>query len=474
MARSGNGLPRSRQADLAPVSQPATADHGRSLARALGRWDLTGLMVNATIGAGILGLPGKVYALAGVWCVPLCLAGAVLAALVAACFAQLGSRFNRTGGAYLFAITAFGPRYGFAIGWLALMSAMLSFATVANLVITYTSALWPALAAPHGRFVAITAMVLGLAVPVYCGVRLSARAHGIFTACKLALLLGFVAISLPALARHGVAMTKLPPLANIAPTLVLLVFAFGGMEATVVSGGEIRRPARDIPFALAAGMLAVAVLYSLVLLGSAALLPDLAASKRPIFDGAVLALGPGAGLIVVVGGAISMTGVLFVILFAGPRILFAMAENGQFPPLLAKLHARWRTPYVAVLVYAAAAWALALNSSFLGALTVATLTRLLLYATSAAALLRLRQRRHCETPAPLDLPGSAPIAWAALALCLAIISQSTPAEFAGVGMVLAPGLAIMALYGRRARAPAPPSREGLALNLAQDGPPDPG
>ncbi len=422
-----------------------------SLARELGRWDLAGLMINATIGAGILGLPGKVYALMGVWCVPLCLAGGVLAALVAASFAQAGSRFNRTGGAYLFAYAAFGPAAGFAVGWLTLVATLLSFAAIANLAVTYASGLWPALAGPAGRFVAITVVVCALSMLVYRGVRLSAHAHNAFTVCKLALLLGFVAVSLPALARHGVVVTPSPPLRNIAPGLVLLVFALGGMEATVISSGEMRHPARDIPFGLGVGMLAVVTLYSMVFVGSMALVPDLAGSARPLFDGAAAALGPVGAAVVVVGGTLSMTGVMFVILFSGPRVLYALARNGHMPGALMALHARFRTPGLAVLVYAAIAWGLAINVSFLGAVKVAVLVRLMLYASVAAASLRLRRLGYCETAAPLELRGGAAIAWGALLVCVAIISQSTWAEFAGVGSALAPGLVVLLVMGARRR-----------------------
>jgi amino acid transporter len=418
-----------------------------ALSRELGRWDLAGLMINSTIGAGILGLPGKVYALVGVWCVPLCLAGGVLAALVAASFAQAGSRFNRTGGAYLFACAAFGPAAGFAVGWLTLVATLLSFAAIANLAVTYAGGLWPVLGTAGGRFVGITVMVAALSPLVYRGVRLSAHAHNAFTLCKLALLLGFVAVSLPALVRHGVVLTPLPPLGTVAPGLVLLVFALGGMEATVISCGEMRHPARDIPFGLGVGVLAVVALYSMVFAGSMALVPDLAASGRPLFDGASAALGRFGGAAVVAGGTVSMMGVMFVILFSGPRVLFALAQNGHIPDALTALHARFRTPGAAVLVYSGFAWLLAVNSSFLGAVQVAVLVRLMLYAAVAAASLRLRRIGYCETAAPLDLPGGVFAGWAALVVCLAIVSQSTPAEFAGVGLALAPGVVVLAVMG---------------------------
>jgi amino acid transporter len=290
-----------------------------------------------------------------------------------------------------------------------------------------------------------------LSILVYRGVRLSAQAHNAFTICKLALLIGFVAISLPAIAQHGLTTTPLPPMGNIAPGLVLLVFAFGGMEATVISCGEMRHPARDIPFALAVGVLVVVALYSLVFVGSMALVPGLAGATRPLFDGAAAALGPAGGAAVVVGGAISITGVMFVILFSLPRVVFALASKRQLPEMFAALHRHFRTPAVAVLVCSALAWLLAMSSSFLFAVKIAVLVRLMVYANVAAASLRLRRLGYCETAKPLEFPGGGAVAWGALALCLAIIAQSTRAEFIGLGLALAPGLLVLAARGAGAR-----------------------
>jgi APA family basic amino acid/polyamine antiporter len=294
-------------------------------------------------------------------------------------------------------------------------------------------------------------MVVGLSVPVYRGVRLSARAHNGFTLCKLALLGGFVAISLPAIAHHGLQITPLPPVAHVAPGLLLLVFAFGGLEATVISCGEMRQPARDIPFALAVGVLSVVALYSMVFAGSMALVPGLAGFARPLFDGAVAALGPAGGACVIAGGAISISGVMFVILFSLPRIVFALSAKRQLPAALMALHADYRTPTRAVLACSALTWALAISSSFLFAVQIGVLVRLMMYATVAAASLRLRRIGYCETPAPLEFPGGGAVAWGALVLCLAIIAQSTRAEFIGAGLVLAPGLLVLVVGSAGAR-----------------------
>jgi amino acid transporter len=342
--------------------------------------------------------------------------------LVGACFAQAGSRFTRNGGAYLFVHTAFGPHAALAAGGLSILSRLFAFATISNLAIAYVSAVWAPLATGAGRASALTCLTAVLAAPIYRGLALSARANHTLTLCKLALLLGFIAIAIPAFARHGVEITAAPAPSHLAPALLLLLFSLTGLESTVINAGEMQNPARDIPFALAAGLTTVVAIYSAVLLASAALVPNLAHSTRPLFDGATTALGPAGGTAVVLGGVASMCGVLFVILFTAPRELTALAANGQLPIFLAQPHPRWHTPTRAILIYAALACTAAVTSSFLGALTAATTTRLILYAAVAAASMQLRHAGFAETADPMTLPGGAAIPLAAIALCVAVVT----------------------------------------------------
>jgi amino acid transporter len=379
-------------------------------------------------------------------------AGGLLMGLVAACFAQAGSRFRRAGGAYLFVHQAFGARAGFAMGWLSIVSRLFTFATITNLALTYGSALVPGIASGVPRVAAVLVLILGLAAPVLRGVALSAWASNIFTACKLALLVGFVVIAVPTLARQGVAVTPLPPIGHWTPALLMLLFGLTGLESVVINNAEMRNPARDIPVALAAGIAAVVALYAGVLLASAALVPDLAASTRPLFDGARMALGPAAGAAVVAGGVVSMCGVLFVIMFTAPREIQALATNGQLPAVLARLHPRWHTPAPAICVYASIACAVALFSPFLVTLSAATLSRLMMYAATAGAVLRLRG--YAETAAPLQLPLGPCIPVAVLILCGAVISQSTRLEAISLTVALLPGL-LLAITGKSS---APPNR----------------
>jgi amino acid transporter len=421
-----------------------------ALLRGLGRWDLVFLMVNSTIGAGILGLPGKVYALVGIYSVLACLAGGILVGLVGACYAEASSRYPGTGATILYARAAFGPAAGFAAGWLAVTTRLFAYASICNLAVGYAAGLWPPVAGPMGRVAAISLLSLGLGMVISRGVTLSAAANTLFTVAKLTLLAGFVLVGLVfLLPLHRPPLPPLPPVSHWSPAVVLLLFGLIGLDSAVVNGEEMRNPRRDVPFALFFGLAMVVALYTGILLVSAGVVPSLAQSQRPLFDGAVAMLGTPGGVLVVCGAIVSMTGTLFTILFVGPRLMFSLAGDGQLPAPLARIHARFRTPATAVVVHTLIAWGLAVASSFLGALTASTLTRLMLYELTAAAAFVLRRRGLTDKPDPLLLPGGSGIAVAALLLCLWLMLQSDGSAWMATSVCLLLGAGAWAGFARR-------------------------
>ena len=423
------------------------------LKKSLGRWDLAAITINGTIGAGILGLPGRVYALVGPYGLLSCLAGGALMGLVAACYAEAASRYAGTGATYLYAGAAFGRGAAFAAGWLAIVTRLLAYASITNLAIGYAAGILPGVAQPVWRVVAITGLTWGLGGIIAAGVGLSARTNAAFTVAKLGLLCGFVAIGLAFLwPLHAPVLPALPPAGHWAPSVVLLLFGLIGLDSAVVNGGEMRCPRHDVPFGLGVGMAAIVALYAAILLVCAGVVPHLATSQRPVFDGMVAMLGPVAGDVVAAGAVVIMAGTLFTILFVGPRLVFALAQGGQLPAALALVQARSGTPVRAVLLHTVLAWALAVGSSFLGALTASTLTRLMLYALTTGSLVAMRRRGLSEQPAPLLLPGGLWIALAATGVCLWLMTQADRAAWVSTVWCLAVGLGVFLVFGRRKEA----------------------
>src|SRR4051812_35209735 len=114
------------------------------LVRSIRKWDLIAVAVNSVIGAGIFGLPSKVFGLAGPYSLFAFLLCGVFAAMIVLCFAEVSSRYRDTGGPYLYAREAFGPATGFAIGWLMWIARITAFATNTTVMLGYVSLFWPA------------------------------------------------------------------------------------------------------------------------------------------------------------------------------------------------------------------------------------------------------------------------------------------------------------------------------------------
>src|SRR5436305_14773293 len=141
------------------------------LIRSIRKWDLVAVTINAVIGAGIFGLPSKVYGLAGSYSLPAFLLCGVFAALIVLCFAEVGSRFTETGGPYLYAREAFGPAAGFTIGWLMWIARITAFAANTSIMLGYLSLFWPDVASGPVRSAVICCITLALAAVNLIGVR---------------------------------------------------------------------------------------------------------------------------------------------------------------------------------------------------------------------------------------------------------------------------------------------------------------
>src|SRR5436190_8671537 len=166
------------------------------LVRGIRRWDLVAVTINGIIGAGIFGLPSKVYALIGSYSLIAFVVCALVVMLIILCFAEVGSRFNETGGPYLYARETFGPAVAFEVGWLIWLARLTAFAANCNLMVSYLEVFWPAASSGWLRALIIVAVVLALTLLNVLGVRQAAIASNIFTIGKLVPILIFIAVGL--------------------------------------------------------------------------------------------------------------------------------------------------------------------------------------------------------------------------------------------------------------------------------------
>ena len=411
------------------------------LIRGIQKWDLVAVAINGIIGAGIFGLPAKVYSLIGTYSLIAFVACAIVVTLLILCFAEVGSRFDETGGPYVYAREAFGPTVGFEVGWLSWLARLSAFAANCNLMVSYLSVFWPGASSPLARAAIISLVVICLTIINLIGVRQAAVASNFFTIGKLIPLLIFIVAGLFFLQPHAFLFGPRPSTGAFSQSVLLLIFAFTGFEMAAIPAGEVRDPRQNLPRALLIAMAVVATVYILVQIVCVGTLPELASSQKPLADAARHFMGSTGAAIISLGAIISISGNLNILLLSGSRLPFAFAERQQLPAVVARVHPRFFTPHVAILITATVLLILTLKSSFVAALTISAIARLVTYAVTCAALPVLRRRT--DLPAAIfRIRGAPVIVVAALVLSVWLLAHSTLREAVQSAIAAAIGLVI--------------------------------
>jgi APA family basic amino acid/polyamine antiporter len=420
--------------------------------RVVGRWDLTWQAVNIMIGTSILVLPGVTLSRMGGWAPLAVLAAAAGISFVVLTFAEAAGRYRDPGGMYRYAGDAFGEYVGTQAAFLCWAVRATASAAIANVFVTYFAEFWPAAAQPAWRIALLTAaVVLGGVVNLW-GIRQTASLVNVLTVGKLLPLAVVCAAGAIAMSPRSLLGTPFPPSPAWARSVLLWVFALGGFEATLIPAGEARDPMRDGPPALLRALAIVAVTYVAVQFVVCGVLSG-ESGGRPVGQVARVMLGEFGALLVAAGAVVGAAGHLTGSILASARITFAMADRGSLPAVLARLHPRFKTPTASILLFAAAVWILAVTGSFVWNASISAVGRLLLYAVTASAVLRLRKRG----PSAFVVP-----AWShavGFTFCVWLFSHQTIAEAIAVGLVLIAGTAIWLAYGpwrrsQRVRQPA--------------------
>ena len=411
------------------------------LVRGIRRWDLVAITINGIIGAGIFGLPSKVYSLIGTYSLIAFAACALVVALIILCFAEVSSRFDETGGPYLYAREAFQPAVAFEIGWLIWLARITAFAANCNLMINYLSFFWQPAMTPVWRASVIVLVVAVLAIINLLGIRQAAIVSNVFTVGKLVPMIIFIAAGLFFLNSQAYQLGPRPTTGAFSQSVLLLVYAFTGFEMATIPAAEVRDPQKSLPRALLLAILVVAVLYIMIQVVCVGTLPGLAQSQKPLADAGSQFLGAAGGAIISAGALVSITGNLNILLLSGSRLPFAMAEQKQLPAFIGSIHHRFFTPYVSILLTAAVMLFLTLKSSFVAALTISAIARLVTYGATCLALPVFRARREAPT-AVFRLPGGTAIAILSLLLIVWLLMNSTLNEAKASAYAAAAGLVI--------------------------------
>jgi len=346
-----------------------------ALLRQLGLVSATALVISNMVGQGIftttgflagdLGSPNLVLV---IW-----IAGALFALAGAFCYSELGINFPSSGGEYVYLTRAYGPTWGFMTGWVSFFAGFSAAIAAAALAFSdYLGHFFPALGQDHvaltighgafmlklgGAQVAASSIILVFTLLNFIGVGRVAKIQNVLTASKLLILLSFVAVGLLAgtgdwgnfsLPAVRTSTTAIP--AQFAISLFWIYVCYSGWNAATYVAEELKRPERTLPVALALGTVVVAALY-LALNITFIYATPLESMKGVVRVGSLAAehlFGSGVAGLFSALMALSLMATINAEVTIGPRVYYAMAQNGAFLKAAGRVHPRWHTPVVAI------------------------------------------------------------------------------------------------------------------------------
>lgn len=364
--------------------------------RSIGRWTMTALVINSMIGTGIFALPGELNRLLGRASPFAVIFAAMAVAIIMACVAEVASQFSEPGGAYLYTRTAFGGFVGMQTGWFFLLAVVGAVAVCGNLFVDYFAPSLPWTLKPWDRTVVMTVLIAIPTAANYRGVRTAANLSTVMTVAKL---LPLVLIILFGIA-HFIQQPQIIHVSEFASpgwskwvrAIALLIFPFAGWEESLIPTGEIRQPRRTIPVALATGLATCVTVYALLQFITVATVgPNVTA--RPLARTASVVLGGGGATLVSLAIMLAAYGYISANLLNDSRLVYSLAAEGDFPRILARIHPRFHTPSIAIIVYAFTGWVLAVSSTFQFVLALSAGSAMVYYVGICISLIRLRRLR---------------------------------------------------------------------------------
>lgn len=409
------------------------------LVRGIGMPALTANIISCTIGAGIFVLPALVARNLGP-AAPLAFVVCALAmVLFVTCFAIAGSRVSLTGGLYAYVEVAFGRYVGFLAGVLYGLTALGAVAGVVNVLVNSVALVAPFLGSSVMRIIVMMLVYGSLVFINVRGVRGGAGAVTIVTFAKLLPLLLFIIAGIFFIHPANLTWATWPGSKSLGDAVILLIFAFVGIEVALIPSGEVKNPARTVPRAAYLALVITTIIYILIqLVAQGTLGADLANHPdAPLAEAAAKFLGHVGRTVLLAGATISAFGFVTSDILSSPRMIFAFGRDGALPAFFAHVHPRYRSPDIALITYAVLAFALSITGRFEQLAVLSNVAVLLMYFLCCAACWVLVRRDVRADGRPLNFPGMNIVPALAIVAIIWILAHATAREFTVTAIVLA-------------------------------------
>lgn len=414
-----------------------TSEEG--LKKAIGTWGLTANIINVVIGSGIFILPALVSEAlgpSGIFAYIIC---SVLIALVMLCFAELGSKITLTGGAYTYIEKAFGKYAGFLTTNLFVFgAAVLAAAAIANAIADTLAYLWPVWNSQFFRIPFFIVLFSALTVINVRGIKQGIRLVVFTTLAKLIPILVLIVFGIMAVQPDNLKWDKMPDITAFGNISVILFFAFQGAENSLSVGGEVKNAKRTYPRAILLSFIVILIIYLLVQVVAQGVLGNsiTAYKKAPLAEVARRTLGTAGVTLITAGAAISMFGYLCSDVMNMPRVLFRAAWDKVIPlPSLARVHSRFATPYLSVILFTFISCVLAIAGEFRQLAILSSSSVLLIYLGVALATIKLRTKE--AQPDHFKIPGGVVVPLLATITIIWFLSNLSRKEVLAMGIFLA-------------------------------------
>jgi basic amino acid/polyamine antiporter, APA family len=386
--------------------QATNPDEG--LKRVIGIPGLTLSIISGVIGAGIFALPAIVSIALGAFGIFAYLFCGILFAAILLCYAEIGSRVITSGGSYAYVEAAFGNFPGYIINWLYFFGwGILGSAALMNIIADSLAVLFPAFTDPLIRGMLYFLLTVFMILVNVVGAKQSVVVVKTITIIKLLPLLGIIIFGFRYVKAGNLHWEHLPSLKTFGDTALILFFAFAGFETSLGASGEIKNPKRTVPLSIGlAGTIVLVVYILLQTVAQGVLGPQMILFKNaPLAAVADKIIGPAGATILLLCAALSCFGNVTLDILCTPRSLFAGAHDGLFPKFLGKVHPRFATPYLAVIIYGLLIFIFSIAGGFRQLAVMASAIILLVYLAVILATIRLRTKKTGGDEKKFSAPG---------------------------------------------------------------------
>jgi len=482
--------------------------HAGGLKRSLGKWHLTALGVGATIGAGIFATTGTAIVGdparpgAGPAIVFSFLLTAVACGFAALCYAEFAAMVPIAGSAYTYAYTSIGEFVAWIIGWDLIVEYAVGNIGVAigwsghfKELMTHFGVNIPAWLATdyrsaHDAFVALGAgasdattqylasawtnaphvgslpvifnlpafaVVAVITVILIIGIKESANSNNAMVLLKLGIIVFFLCIGVFLIRPENYTNPATGGFApngfkGVSAAAAIIFFSYIGFDAVSTAAEEAKDPARDMPFGIIMSLIVCTVLYILLSVVMTGIAPwQQLGTPEPMITALQYAQGP-AGLlsfsrfIIALGAVAAMGSVLLVFQLGQPRIFFSMSRDGLLPKAFARVHPKYRTPYVGTIITGLFVATFAAFANIAEVVDLTNIGTLFAFVLVSAGVIFLR-RTEPDRPRPFRVPGVPFTPIISILACFYLMYQLPAITWIRFGIWLAIGLVFYFLYG---------------------------